>query len=271
MNLAPARLNYGRCPTVRPTITALILGVLICVGHGQPSDPVSAPGSGSRLQQLESTFQQELKKIHIPLLGQYLTELQRLAASTTDPAAQSAIRAEMEKVQQIVTAGGVVDPVAAAQASQAPAAASMPATPKPGAPPVPAPILTLAPAGARSFTPSPSTGLADAPLCAAIGQADWMIDRLPAGGYEILIQYACPKLDTEQSVLIEFAGQTLEHEFKPSRVTKSANDFRLVRLGRITLKTDATHELLRLKAGSRSEPVFHLRSLMIVPAKASAP
>lgn len=229
-------------------------GMLLLAGPATAQQPAPAP-SAARLQQMEALYQKELSARHIPLLGKYLIELQRQAAAATD---KSAYTAEIARIQQIISAGGVLDLIATQQAQSG-------TMPMPATPPIPVPIeqkqalIALSPALAQTVTPKPP---ADA-QSATIGEIAWRIEFIAAGTYDILLHYACPELAAPLKIAVECNGQTLVKELAVERVTKDAQTFRILRLGSLTLTSDLRGETLRLSAGDKTSPQLIVKSLLI--------
>ena len=215
--------------------------------------PAPPPTAGARLQQMESIYQKGLSARHIPLLGKYLIELQRQAATTTD---KSAYVAEIQRIQQIISAGGVLDLIATQQAQSG-------TMPVPAAPPVPIEqkqaLIALSPALAQEVFPKAA---ADAPP-ATVGEIGWRIELIAAGTYDLLLHYACPELAEPLKVRVEFNGQTLEKELEVGKTTKDAQTFRILRLGSIALTSDLRGEILRLVAGDKASPKLIVKGLLI--------
>lgn len=246
----------------------LVLAAVLLPGRHapaqQPAPPtVAAPPSSARLQQMETIYQKELSARHIPLLGKYLLELQRQAAAATD---KSPYTAEIARIQQIISAGGVLDLIATQQAQSG-------TMPMPAASPIPVPVeqkqalIALSPALAQEITPLPP---ADAQTV-TVGEIEWRIEFIAAGTYDILLHYACPELAEPLKVVVECNGQTLEKELSPERVTKDAQSFRILRLGSLTLTSDLRGETLRLRAGDKASPKLIVKSLLITRPRPPAP
>jgi len=239
--------------------------LLYCQAQTTTVLPVKSPAvaesaADSRLRQMETIYQQQLRTRHIPVLGQYLTDLQKQAAKTSDP---SALKAEIQNVQAIISGGAVMDLTAVAQElnpTQKLTAANPPPPEKMKRGPI-----TLTPAFAQRIQPTPEGSAS--PEAAAIGIIEWRIDSLPPGSYEFVLQYACPTLDSELTVTAEFAGQKITQKMPPNRATKDATNYRLLRLGMIQLTKDATGETLRLMAGSDQSKALLIKSFVIAKAK----
>ncbi|MHB1077769.1 MAG: hypothetical protein ACYC67_00105 [Prosthecobacter sp.] len=244
-------------------IAALLLLPAGPAAAQQPAPAAVSPPAAARLQQMESIYQKELSARHIPLLGKYLIELQRQAATTAD---KSAYTAEIARIQQIISAGGVLDLIATQQAQSG-------TMPMPATPPVPVPIeqkqalIALSPALAQEITPKAP---ADAQT-ATVGEISWRIEFIAAGTYDILLHYACPELADPLKIVVECNGQRLEKELEVERATKDAQSFRILRLGSLTLTSDLRGETLHLSAGDKASPQLIVKSLLITRPRPPAP
>jgi hypothetical protein len=234
----------------------IALGVIFACGRLSAQTPAAAAPVApavTRLQQMESIYQKELSARHIPLLGKYLVELQRQAATATDKAPYEA---EIARVQQIISSGGVVDLIAAQQ----PQTGTMPMPPAPAVPPErKQALIALAPALADTVTPPAAPDSATAP----VSEAEWRIERIAAGTYDVLLHYSCPDLNAPLPVAVEFAGQSLEKTLEADRGTKDEQTFRIFRVGSLTLTGDQRGETLRLVVGDKSSPKLILKNLLI--------
>jgi len=126
-------------------------------------------------------------------------------------------------------------------------------------------LIALTPPLARSILPLPAGS--SSPDAAAVGEIEWRIESLPAGSYEMVIQYACPALTRPLPVRVEFAGQKIEVALDVAKTTKDATTYRLLRLGQITLATEARGETLRLSADTRESTALLVRQFVIARAK----
>ncbi len=237
-----------------------VLLFILMLGHATSAQQPAAPPP-SRLQQMESIYQKELSSRHIPLLGKYLTELQKLAATATD---KTAYQSEIVRIQQVISAGGVLDLIAVQMQNGS--------TPMPTPMPAPVPIerkqalIALSPALAQSLTPTTPPNAATA----AIGQAEWRIELIAAGTYDVLLHYACTDLTEPLKVSVEFNGQTIAKELESDRVTKDAQTFRILRLGSLTLTADHRGETLHLTAGDKNSAKLILKNLLITKPRPPA-
>lgn len=235
-------------------MTRLVFILLLAAGPGTAPAQQPAPPA-TRLRQMEAIYQKELSARHIPLLGKYLVELQRQADDAADKAAY---QAEIARIQRIISSGGVVDLIAAQQTQSG--GTPMP-VPMPETPPLERKqaLIALSPALAGRFDPAPPPDATAAPL----GEAEWRIEAIAAGTYDVLVQYACPDLAAEVPLRVEFNGQTLEKPLGAGRATKDARTFRIFRIGSLTLTGDHRGETLRLTAGDKNNPRLILKSLIL--------
>lgn len=235
-------------------MTRLAFILLLAAGTGAAPAQQPAPPA-TRLRQMEAIYQKELSARHIPLLGKYLLELQRQADGATDKAAY---QAEIARIQQIISSGGVVDLIAA---QQAPSAGMPMPLPMPETPPLERrqALIALSPALAGRFDPTPPP---DA-TAAVVGEAEWRIEAIAAGTYDVLVQYACPDMSAEVPLRVEFNGQTLTKPLGAARATRDARTFRIFRVGSLVLTRDHRGETLRLTAGDKNNPRLILKSLIL--------
>lgn len=207
------------------------------------------------LEQMETIYQRELSMRHIPLISQYLIGLQKAAASATDKAPYLA---EIARVQELLKRGGVID-LASARAPQA----SGVAMPMPEAPPKP----KEAAQAVIALSPALSKGSVSVEPTAKIGEMEWRVEFMAAGSYELHLEYACPVLSAPLKIAVDLAGQQIETELPVEKVTKDAQTYRVLRLGRVTLPGDLRARDLRITAGDKSSSSLILRHLFITPAK----
>jgi hypothetical protein len=251
----------------------LLASLCLLLLHTAPSaaQTASAPAAtppqadDSRLKQYETTYQTELKKLHIPLLSKYLLDLQRLNAQTIDPTQQAAITAEILRVQKIITAGGVVDLASAAKGTREPTPpGSMDKDASPKAKGSGRALLTLTPADATAIAPH----FAGDTEAAAVAQISWMVDALPAGSYEVIAEYSFPNIAGDTPIKVTLAKEVIETKLTTMRATKDATQFRILRVGRLDLAEEIVHEALTLTvADGQTAPYPLLRQIIIARAK----
>ena len=237
-----------------------------------PLTAVEASAPESRLRQTEAIYQQQLRTRHIPVLGKYLTDLQKIAATANDPAP---IKAEIQRVQAIISSGAILDlsevaeelnPSPEKPAEMRPRPPGPPGPPPPGSPLKPRRgVNTLTPAFAQRILPIPEGSAS--PEAAAIGQIEWRIDVIPPGNYELLIQYATLPLENDLPLTTEFAGQKITQVMEKNRATKDIKSFRLFKIGQIHLTEEFSGETLRLTAGTAESSKLLLRNFVISRVK----
>jgi hypothetical protein len=226
--------------------------VLFAIASSQAQ--TTAPAT---LEQMEAIYQRELSTRHIPLISQYLIGLQKAAASATDKAPYLA---EIARVQELLKRGGVID-LATARA-QPTAGGAMP-MPMPEAPPKP----KEAAQAVIALSPALSKGSVSVEPTAKIGEMEWRVEFMAAGSYELHLEYACPVLSAPLKLVVDLAGQQIEAELPVEKVTKDAETYRVLRLGRVTLPGDLRARDMRITAGDKSSSSLILRHLFITPAK----
>ncbi len=238
----------------------------------KPLSAVEASAPESRLRQTEAIYQQQLRTRHIPVLGKYLIDLQNLALTEEDPAP---IKAEIQRVQSILSAGSVIDLSEVAEELNPIPEKPAEMRPRPSGPPGLQPavsplkprraVTTLTPAFAQRILPIPEGSAS--PEAAAIGQIEWRIDFLPPGNYELLIQYATRPLNSDLTLTTEFAGQKITQVMEKNRATKDIKSFRLFKIGQIRLTEEFSGETLRLSAGTTETSTLMLRNFVISRVK----
>ena len=228
----------------------LIIALLTAVRgvFGQtPVQPVAGPPQPSRFQQMEITYLDNLRRVHAPLLQQYLAELKVLLDKS--PAADAAaIKAEVARVQKMIAETGLIE----FSNSKAPVVTDKPA----GANGI---VFTLEPH--EAVPPQPD----DKPV--PVGKASWTLSRLPAGNYDVIAHYSCEKLGTSPVLNVAFQDQKFQRELKPSNVTKDSSTFRVMRLCQLKLKEDATFQALSVDMATGEAPWFFVKQILIVKAK----
>jgi hypothetical protein len=261
------RLRVGLC-------LCLCLGLLESISHlsAQTTSPAiaSAPApassptaSPSSWQQLEATYQNELKKIHIPLLSAYINELTRLAAQSRNAETTVAINRELKEMQAIITSGGVVDLTTPPLGSDAPTPPNQPSPPRPKDDRV----LVLTPATAKEVSPTPASPL---PPAIPIRKIAWTIDSLSKGKYEIICQGAVTALDTPASLTLQAGDQLLKFPLAKRHIASDTNGLRLIRVGTIDLQADVTLLPLTLEIDSASAAFIVRQVLVTRTAKPAA-
>lgn len=223
----------------------------------------SAPTTG--WQQLESTYQSELKKIHLPILSAYINELTRLATASGNAVTTEAIKRELEEMQKIIASGGVVDltpPITEEKTDSS----LKPLQPKTR----PERLLELRPATAQEIKPSPSK---PTPAVIPVQQITWTIEALPKGKFEVICQGAINSLDTPVSLVAQIGDQLLKLPLEKRHIATDPESLRLIQIGNFQLENDATHLplTLSLETTASSPPAFLLRQILVARSKPTSP
>ena len=234
--------------------------------HAQTTGPAipSAPTTG--WQQLESTYQNELKKIHLPLLSAYINELTRLAAASRSAETTVAINRELQEMQKIIASGGVVDlsPPNTKEAPPDPALKPALAKSKPER------LLELRPATAQEITPTPPNPI---PSIIPIQKITWTIDALPKGKFEVICQGAIHSLDAPVSLVIQIGDQLLKLPLEKRHIATDPESLRLIQVGVFQLENDETRLplVVSLETTASPPPSFLLRQILIARSKPNLP
>jgi hypothetical protein len=242
------------------TLCLFIFQAVASLGLAQtpPAAATPNPPTSSSWQQLEATYQNELKKIHIPLLSSYINELTRLAAQSHSAEATVAINRELKEMQAVITAGGVVDLSRPLGTQETQAASNTPSAPSPKNDS----LLALSPGTAKTITPAPNP---PTPPTVTVQKISWLIAALPAGKYEVICQGAVTALETPANLTLQIGDQLLKFPLAKRHVATDSNNLRLIRIGTIDLPTDATQLPLDLAIDSQASNLI-LRQLLFTRA-----
>ncbi|MCA1963598.1 MAG: hypothetical protein LDL31_06605 [Prosthecobacter sp.] len=243
---------------LRRSLSILCLG-MVCSGRAFSQETVP---DASRLTQLETIYHQQLRTKHVPLLSQYLIQLQQQAARAADP---SSYQAEIARVQALISSGGMVDLVTAARelATGTPPSSPAPAPAAKGQAITGKKVLSLTPALAHSIRPVP-TGSA-IPENAAVGRVAWRLDAVEPGTYQVVLHFS-QSADAQAEVLLQlaFAGQLLEAKLPPAPAPLTEGGkrrFQLLRLGELKLEQRVEGAEMTLTAGDPESKSILLRHL----------
>lgn len=229
-------------------------------GHAQPATTTTPDTSpAARLKEYEATYQAGLKKIQTPLLSDYAAKLQQLAL-TAAPADQPAIKAELDRVQKIITDGGIIDLRSASNPQ------STPPPKPPGSPPGNGP----GPGGPRPLAgavlvlrPDTAKGPAVFGSSITIGKAQWTVDHLDSGTYDISVICSFSSFTGKASLVASLAGDQAREDLSEARASNSPDQFRLLRLGKVRLDDDVTSKDLTLELDSTDLTGVQIRQVII--------
>jgi len=252
------------------------LGVALCfaLAFAQPqlvtaqsTPPAASPASTpSQWLQLETTYQNELKKIHVPLLSDYVNDLQRLAASSSNAETTVAIGKELQYVQSVINSGGVIDLTDLATGLSKDSTKPRPTPPNPRQ--ATNALLVLTPIQATTITPPPASTDASADAFDFTSMA-WLIEALPKGHYEIIVQCTVAALPTAGTLDVSLGKNRLSFPLEKRHLAPAPDSFRLLKLGTLELLVDIKDTQLEITAPKDSQ--IKLRQLLITLAKPEPP
>lgn len=242
-----------------------------CFSQSTSSSATTPASSGAdtspaaRLREYEATYQAGLRKIQTPLLTDYMLKLQQLLVSAP-PSDQAAITSEIERVKKIVASGAVIDLRSASQ----PQNASPTPMPPPGGPPPPNGNGKGPPPGARPFLgavlvlkPDSAKGPAVLGSAITIGRAQWTVEHLEAGTYDISVVLSFPAFTGKASIVASLAGDEAREDLSESKAATSSDQFRLLRIGKVKLDEDVNNKDLTLSLDSTALAGVQIRQVII--------
>lgn len=245
------------------SLAALTLSSVSLLEAQTPSTATAPNSTDSKFQQMEAIYQQQLRTRHIPVLGDYLTELKKQLVLASDPAPYNA---EIERIQAIISSGGIMDlneVVHSLHPESVTHKRSMPSDMTKGK----RAVTTLTPGFAQSILPVPESSAS--PIAAEIGQMIWRLDQLPAGAYDFVLQYASLTPDQKVSLSLELGNQKITSELTSKQATKDRKTFRLLRIGQMMLNQTQSGATLILTANTTLKPSLIVKSLVIAPVRRS--
>jgi hypothetical protein len=234
--------------------------------------PESGQTPAARLEHLDNTYSSNLRKYHAPIIQDYLVSLEKLRQTMaqrnhTDETA--AVQAEINRVKSIGAGSGllpyeVLKPAPPENKTSKTPAPNPPADKllKKGAP---AGAILLAAAAAKKSSPDPSR-LAERPdgRAVPVGSAEWRIDRIPAGDHRISILYSCAGKPADSAIVARLGQNSVQHALTAAHATGGVNEFRIARLGVISLEKDGAGENLVLENSDPASAAIWVRQVIIV-------
>jgi hypothetical protein len=224
----------------------------------------------TRLEQLESTYQSNLRTLHAPVLQDYLRQLELLKskyASSSRAADLKHVETEIARVKAIVNTTGVMPYTELEAELVVPVAPGAPA-PKPAPPPAQnsSPLPTLLAASAlKSAEIDGQTG------AIPLGSAEWRLFKLPTGTYDVLLIFASEALSQPQHVTLNIGGREFKSEIAPARATGSVTTFRLLKLCQVKVDSEISGGTLSLTAASQGKPLLWVKKVMFTTPKKGPP
>jgi hypothetical protein len=226
--------------------------------------PLSPPTPPAQWLQLEATYQNELKKIHVPLLSAYVNDLQRLAASSSNAETTVAIEKELQYLQSVISSGGVIDLNQLATDLNREKSPPPPLTPRQAT----NALLVLNPIQATSTAP-PTTPAAVTPDAVEFTHITWLIEALPKGSYDVIAQCSVIAVPPSGDLELSFAKNRLTFPLEKRHLAPKPDSFRLLKLGTLELPIDVKDSPIELHAPKDSQ--IKIRQLLITQAKPEPP
>lgn len=206
------------------------------------------------LEELRSTYQKELKKVHAPVLQDYLRELNTLRYSSLKTAEQAAVQAEISRVQSIIQGTGLFQPHAAER---------NPPNTTPAQPVASAESGIVAVLRPEDSSPPPRLDAKKGPPSALrLGVATWQCKALPAGNYELIASYDCTDMPDSAELEIHIGAEVFTRKIDRPQLPQP-NQVRLLRLTAFQLKEAVPELKILLLAKKPQGQWFILRQAFI--------
>ena len=251
-------------------LLTIIFHLSLACASAQGNAP-TAPSTAARLQQLQSTYQSNLRKLHAPLLADYARELEVLKQTLTTRGRSAdalAIESELVRVRGIVATTGILPYDMPRKEGPPMADASVPNPAKPPSAKKAGDGIAFTAAEALPSTEFPLV-LRDGPAKALqIGRASWKVTSVPAGTYDLIIFYASAKIPAGQSITAHFNGNDLVLPLTADHATNNDINFRAARIGQLTLEHEVANTTLTLNIEPFNTPTLWMRSLVLTKSKA---
>jgi hypothetical protein len=212
----------------------------------------------SPLQQLENTYETELKKIHLPLINGYISNLKAIAAQSQSSEATMMIENELKAIQEVIINGGVMDLAASAALLNPPKVETAPVAPS-----IPSSIR-------RMNNRLISLTLDQATQKAADGvltKASWTLASLPKGEVEVILQTAVTQFEIPVEVIAKLGDQQISSKIEERHQTLGADSVRMLSLGRFVVAEDLKDAVLEMELSPASTTLQLLPRQVILSVK----
>lgn len=256
-------------PRRAPCVTAFAALTLSVNAPAQTPETGQTPAE--RLERLDETYTSNLRKYHSPIIQEYLTALEKLRQTMAQRSGgdePAAVQAEIDRVRGIYNGSGLL-----------PYEILKPPPPdtKGGAPPAPKPpaekppkkagstdAIILAAAAAKNTSPDPTT-LPEKPdgRAVPVGSDEWRIEKMTAGEYRISILYSCAGKPVNSTIVARIGQNSVQHPLTAAHATGGVNEFRIAKLGVISLEKDSVGESLVLQNSDPSSAAIWVRQVII--------
>jgi len=241
--------------------------VVLLVGLVSPAAAQQPAATPLTLEQMEAIYQRELSARHIPLISRYMLDLQRQQAASTD---SKLYLDEVAQLMILLKANGVVDLHDARTALQN-GATSLPVAVNaaPAAGPLPPAASSAAPA--LHFRTVQATGATAATESMRLGRIEWIANALPAGEYDVRLEYSAPALTGPLTLAVQAGTTSLSAALPAARATPDEKTFRFFKIGRMKLESPVRGGTVVLTAeDSTTPPRLIARQLIFIPLPAPA-
>jgi hypothetical protein len=239
--------------------------VVLLVGLVSPAAAQQPAATPLTLEQMEAIYQRELSARHIPLISRYMLDMQRQQAGNTD---SKLYLDEVAQLMILLKANGVVDLHDARTALQN-GATSLPVAVNaaPAAGPLP-PAASSAPP-AQHFRAALALGVPTATESTLIGRLEWRAASLPAGEYDVRLEYSAAALTQPLTLAVQAGTTSLSAALPAARATPDEKTFRFFKIGRIKLESPVRGGTVVLTAeDSTTPPRLIARQLIFIPVPA---
>lgn len=213
----------------------------------------------ARLEMMEKTYAANLRPVHMPLMQDYLRELDLLKTKMTASgrtADAQAVDAEIARVRQAMATTGVF-PYMTEKPPETDAPKEGPAAPE--SKPSPRAVLTLEAHKASGVNLVPGGTV-------PLGTLEWTVEKLAAGTYDVAMVYACAPLAGPEQFSLTFSGTTYPFTLPAERATGSSEEFRIFRLGTIAVDKEVAGGTFRLQSATPT-PKLLIRSVILTRPK----
>ena len=207
-----------------------------------------------KLEQLEATYQTNLRERHRLIIQQYLSDLRNAQALAADAASQAAFAQEITRVTDLSIDGTI--PLTQ-EKSSAPAPAN-----KKGERILNSRGMAMSLDAAEAVPAQPAGA-----VHVAIGEASWRLSKIPAGSYDLVAEYVCPAIPEDAHLYVDYAGEKIIRPLRDTHTTTDMSTYRVMRIARITLKEDAVDQTLVFRATATSAPWFFVKRVLIAKAQ----
>jgi hypothetical protein len=129
---------------------------------------------------------------------------------------------------------------------------------------MPAPSLVLAAESAtRSGLDSPADTEKPAGKAVRVGLAEWRVPQLATGTYRVSVVYSSAASPEGVNLQATLGAETVQHLLTASDATGGINEFRIVRLGVLTLGRQAVDEAFTLKSTDPGKGAVWVRQVIL--------